>query len=360
MSRRVSVLLAAAAAALALAGLGSAGGVPTWKSWLCYPNHMNDWCYVQLPTVIVKSSGSPKAVNVNVPSSPPVDCFYVYPTVSTENRPNADLRLQTEERNAAIIQAARFSQVCRVFAPLYRQTTASSNDNGDANLAYSDVLAAWKDYLAHANHGRGVVLLGHSQGSFVLERLIREQIDPNPAERKLLVSALLLGGDVTVADGKTTGGSFEHVPACTSPTETGCVVAYSSWDRTPPADAELLGVDHAGEHVLCTNPAALGGGSGPITPIFTKLSGEGIVPSTSPYLRYLWTEFPGLYTARCVQQGNRSWLLVTRIHHEGDIRPTVQEVLGPQMGLHAADVNIALGTLVSLVGSQARAWLAKR
>ena len=100
--------------------------------------------------------------------------------------------------------------------------------------------------------------------------------------------------------------------------------------------------------------------SGPITPIFTKLSGEGIVPNTSPYLRYLWTEFPGLYTAKCVRQGDRAWLLVTRIHRKGDIRPTVQEVLGSQMGLHAADVNIALGTLVSLVGTQARAWLAKR
>ena len=52
----------------------------------------------------------------------------------------------------------------------------------------------------------------------------------------------------------------------------------------------------------------------------------------SPYLRYLLTEFPGLYTARCVQQGDRASLLVTRIHRKGDIRPTVQEVLGPQMG----------------------------
>ena len=302
----------------------------------------------------------PTAVDVNVPSSPPVDCFYVYPTVSTENRPNADLRLQAEERNAAIIQAARFSQVCRVFAPLYRQTTASSNGKGDGNLAYADVLAAWKDYLAHCESRPRRRSARPFAGRVRAERLIREQIDSSPAERKLLVSALLLGGDVTVANGKTTGGSFEHVPACTSPTETGCVVAYSSWDRTPPADASLLGVDHAGEHVLCTNPAALGGGSGPITPIFTKLSGEGIVPDTSPYLRYLWTEFPGLYTAKCVQQGDRAWLLVTRIQHKGDIRPTVQEVLGPQMGLHAADVNIALGTLVSLVGTQARAWLAKR
>ena len=56
-------------------------------------------------------------------------------------------------------------------------------------------------------------------------------------------------------------------PAASSSTRAGT--------RTPPADASLLGVDHPGEHVLCTNPAALGGGSGPITPIFTKLSSPG-------------------------------------------------------------------------------------
>ena len=135
---------------LALAGAASGGGVPPWKAWLCYPNHKNDWCYVQLSTVIVKSSGSPKAVDVNVPSSPPVDCFYVYPTVSTENRPNADLRLQAEERDAAIIQAARFSQVCRkaragVRCSSTRQTTnvmARESARDDRNLGYADVMAA--------------------------------------------------------------------------------------------------------------------------------------------------------------------------------------------------------------------------
>ena len=288
-------------------------------------------------------------------SAPPVDCFYVYPSVSGENRPNADLRLQPTEKYAAIIQAARFSQVCRVFAPLYRQTIGS---DGNPALAYGDVLAAWKDYLAHWNDGRGVVLIGHSQGAGVLEQLMRQQIERSPVERRLLVSALLVGGDVVVPNGSPTGGTFARTPPCTSTTDIDCIVAYSSWDKTPPSHADLESVPKpSSDHVLCVNPAAPGGGSAPITPIFAGYNSEGIVPTGSPYLRYQWVEFPGLSTARGVRQGSRAWLLVTRIHRPGDPRPTVQEVDRPSDGLHAADINIDLANLVGLGRSQARAWL---
>jgi pimeloyl-ACP methyl ester carboxylesterase len=154
---------------------------------------------------------------INVPHtpSPPLDCFYVYPTVSQEKRRNADLNIQTAEKAAVIPQAARFSQVCRVFAPVYRQTTG--RPGGSNELAYGDVLAAWRDYLAHDNDGRGVVLIGHSEGAFMLEQLLREQ---GASIRKVLVSALLLGGDVQVgADEK-----FAGFPACRTSSAAGCIV----------------------------------------------------------------------------------------------------------------------------------------
>ena len=75
-------------------------------------------------------------------------------------------------------------------------------------------LAAWRDYLAHYNHGRGFVLIGHSQGAYILERLIREQIEGSPALRKRLVSAILLGGSVSVEKGSDTGGTFRKLPVC--------------------------------------------------------------------------------------------------------------------------------------------------
>ncbi len=358
---RRALLALTAVAGLIVAGAAAGGAVPHWKAWLCFPGSANDWCSVDLTTEIFTASGAHTTVGVSVPPDPPIDCFYVYPTVSEELRGNADLVVNPPERETAITQAARFSHLCRVYAPLYRQTTAYSHQyHGKPELAYADVLAAWKDYLAHYNHGRGVVLIGHSQGAFRLEQLIREQIENSPAMMKLLVSAILLGGDVVVRDGSATGGTFEHLPACSSATETGCVVAYSSWSRTPPADADLQTVSSAGkEHVLCVNPAAPGSSaSTAITPIFAGINPQMIVPYGSKYVAYHWVEFPGLYTARCVRKGSRAWLLVSRIDTAGDIRPTVQEALGPSNGLHAADVNIALANLLSLVASQSKAWLA--
>ena len=353
---RASLAAAALTAVLVLAGWSSAG-VPRWTHWLCFPGAANDWCAVQLPTVVVGPNDVPNFEKVAVPANPPVDCFYVYPTVSQAASGNAPLKLQEPEKDSAIIQAAYFSKVCRVYAPLYRQLTGSYLHQGNPALAYADVLAAWRDYLAHDNHGRGVVLIGHSQGAGVLEQLIESQIDKSPSERKLLVSAILLGGGVSVKKGSTAIGGFRHVPACTSAAETGCVVAYEAWNGTPPAS--WTGPSSPAQVYLCVNPGAVGGGSGAITPIFPGLNSEGIVPPGSPYLRYTWVEFTGLYTARCVTKGNRSWLLVTRIHHPGDKRPTVQAIYTRPHELHPADVNIDLGNLISLVQSETATWKAR-
>ncbi len=352
---RASLVAAAAAAVLLFAGWSSAG-VPRWTHWLCFPGAAHDWCAVQLPTVVVGPNDVPKFETIAVPANPPVDCFYVYPTVSQAASGNAPLKLQQPEKDAAIIQAAYFSKVCRVYAPLYRQLTDSYTHQGDPKLPYEDVLAAWRDYLAHDNHGRGVVLIGHSQGAGVLTQLIQQEIEKSPSERKLLVSAILLGGGVSVKNGSTAGGSFHHIPACTSASEAGCVIAYEAWNGTPPAS--WTGPSQSGQVYLCTNPGALGGGPGAITPIFPGLNSEGIVPPTSQYLRYTWVEFTGLYTARCVTKGNRSWLLVTRIQHPGDKRPTVQAIYTRPHELHPADVNIDLANLLSLVQSETAAWTA--
>ena len=118
---------------------------------------------------------------------PPIDCFYVYPTVSGQATVNADLVPGFREQEVAIAQASRFSQVCRVFAPVYRQITLAALDHparvtlAHALVAYNGVVAAFRDYLAHDNHGRGFVLIGHSQGSFVLRQVIAKQIDSKPA-----------------------------------------------------------------------------------------------------------------------------------------------------------------------------------
>ena len=126
---------------------------------------------------------------------------------------NANLDIDPEEKAVANSQASRFSQVCKVYAPMYRQFTwaaitgSLSGQLSAAELvqardiAYADVLSAWQDYLAHYNNGRGVVLIGHSQGTMMLTRLISSEIDPNPSERKAARLGAALGGNVLVKTG---------------------------------------------------------------------------------------------------------------------------------------------------------------
>jgi len=342
----------------------SIANAPTNTVWLCKPGVSPDPCAGGLDSTAVAADGTKTVQKASVATDPKIDCFYVYPTVSTQPTINANLHVDPEETGVAVAQTARFSQVCQVYAPMYRQLTLKAISNrGKVTsqagvIAYTDVQNAWLDYLAHYNHGRGVVLIGHSQGAGMLTRLIKAQIDTSAAQRKLLVSAILLGGNVTVPVGKTVGGSFTTVPACTKTSQTGCVIAYSSFLKTPPTDS-LFGRSHtAGQQVLCTNPAALGGGSAVLHPEFpTKAGGAvGSLISSLPNEATPWVTYPDLYEGQCMDQGGASWLQITPTPGPGDERPVVTEQIGPTWGLHLVDVNITFEDLVDLVRQQAAAY----
>ncbi|MGH9294249.1 MAG: DUF3089 domain-containing protein [Acidimicrobiales bacterium] len=295
------------------------------------------------------------------------DCFYVYPTVSRERSDTADLKVQRAEIDVAAEQASRFSQVCRVWAPIYRQRTDVSllkglgaDPRGDA-IAYRSVLSAWRDYLAHYNHGRPVVLIGDSQGAAMLIRLLASQVDPSPALRARTVVAILAGGNVVVPSGRTVGGSFRHLPLCTHKAETGCVIAYSAFPSEPPGDAEVgrpgQGVSlQAGQtatkgvQVACVNPASIGGRRGDLDPYFLAVTSTPPPPRvTTP-----WVSYPHLYLASCRHAGGAGWLQVKAVTVAG--RPVVSELLGPAWGYHADDINLALGSLVEDVAAEEAAY----
>jgi hypothetical protein len=339
------------------------------QKWLCGPMvaASKNPCLLSPATTSIDASGTRTVIPPPPIAAPQIDCFYVYPTVSTETTLNANLAIQPAETFVAKAQASRFSQACRVFAPMYRQVTLAGlfNVNGllsgtgaskGQRVAYAGVLAAWKDYLARYNKGRGFVLVGHSQGSAMLRELIRKVIDPNPTLRRHLVSAILAGGNVLVPTGKLVGGDFQHIPGCQSASQIGCVVAYSTFNATPPADSLFGRTTVAGDQVLCTNPAALGGGSAALSPYiptsgaFASLA-DGVTATA-------WTTYPGLLTAKCETQGGATWLNVTEHLAAGDSRPTIEEIDGPAWGLHIYDVNIALGNLVELVSTEAGTYLA--
>src|SRR3954447_25009614 len=219
-------LLIAFAAALAAAPAARADDV----SWLCRPGASTNPCMGDQTTRYYEPDGSSHVATPPVPANPPIDCFYVYPTVSNQPTPNATATPNPEVRSIAVYQAQRFSTRCRVYAPLYREVTAvgvslasQTHDTTPYETAYTDVREAWQRYLREDNQGRGVVLIGHSQGSRMLRALIRREIDGDAAVRKRLVSAIIPGANATVLD-------FRHVPACTRAGQAACVISYSTFN----------------------------------------------------------------------------------------------------------------------------------
>jgi len=358
----------AVTAALALAAAGSASARTVW---LCKPGQSPDPCRVSLATTVFSPTlHKLRVIHPAGVKKPAVDCFYVYPTVSDQKTTLANLHVDPEERSIALYQAARYGQYCRVFAPMYRQVTVTALDSGNKEsprqlaTPVNDVREAFATYLRRYNHGRGFVLIGHSQGSFVLEQLIAKDIDRRPAVRRRLVSAILLGGNVLVKRHKNVGGTFQHVPACRSATQLGCVLAFSTFDQPPPAHALFGRTTVAGDQVLCTNPAALAGGAAKVDPVFPSApfapgtliaAGISLLKITQPSASTPWISEPGAYRARCSSAGGANVLQVTAL----DGAQTATPSPAPTWGLHLLDANIALGNLISVVHTEADAFAAR-
>jgi len=339
----------------------TAPATPDRQVWLCKPGLASNPCLSNLDATAVAQDGTKTEERTQPAADPKIDCFYVYPTVSNQSTPNANLKIDPAEIGVAIAQASRFSQVCHVYAPMYRQVTVFGlvqPDKANRTIPYADVVRAWNDYLARYNDGRGVVLIGHSQGAFILEQLIKNQIDNNPAVRKRLVSAILLGGNVTVKDGSDVGGVFQNVPACHSDHDLGCVIAYSSFDNPPPANSLFGRTRTAGQHVLCTNPAALGGGSATIDAYFPSGRLGGPINFTlKPLASTPWLHYPVGLTGECMNENGATVLHITDTRTKPSL--VLRDSLGPTWGLHVYDVNLTLGNLVEVVRAETAAYAAK-
>lgn len=329
--------------------------------WLCRPGLDDNPCEGGLDSTTIERDGD-RELEPFVPAQDPVaDCFYVYPTVSEARRINAPLKVTEAEVRTVRAQAARFAETCRVFAPMYRQVTRLGLASGgltDADAratAYQDVLSAFDEYLEKENDGRPFVLIGHSQGAFELIQLVQEQIDGDQALRSRMLSALLLGGNVTTRPGEPAHGTFVNVPACTSADQSGCVVAYSTYAGTPPATG-LFGRSTDSRQGLCVSPAALLGRGDELTaylPTAQIMGGEPMV-SDSPDTGFV--SLPGRVTGRCRSTDDFSWLDVAVDRSGLPEAPSLTEGRDPAWGLHTADVSIALGDLVDLVAAQSAAW----
>ena len=331
---------------------------------------------------------------------PPVDCFYVYPTVDVLSNPvlrvgsNPPTR-RDNEVSVALTQVAHFAGHCRMYAPLYRQASlvdliAAALVPPDMATGYRDVRQAFLQYWDHDNvdratgKRRGIVLLGHSQGVGMVAGLVKEFFDGKPAAEQL-VGLYLPGGDVTVPLGRTDGGgddpvsTFQHIPVCTrdsadEPIPTGCVTGYASYHRDPsvPPDGGTGTAPDPGHERICINPAAVLAGDAPgakttlhpYLPTRRLLRGNALAPDGGLTLLlgdYRAPDYPtGFFTPRdevtgqCLsavgRQGRLTWLQVDGLEK---IKQS-----NPALGLHVFDMNVANGDLLALIRAQSRQWAA--
>jgi hypothetical protein len=256
---------------------------------------------------------------------------------------------------------------------MYRSLTGMAVDNyqsitkANGETAYASVKAAFDEYMAKYNHGRGIVFIGHSQGAWMTEALLKREMDGNPAMRKLLVSAIVVGGDVAVPTGKVVGADFANIPGCTSAGQTGCIIAYSTFRKEPPSNSWFGRLDHrvnpiidfdsSGDlQILCTNPANLAGESGVLEPhiLVEELVSQGIGEQTG--IQTPWVTYPQEYSSHCMSANGAQWLQVDIIKGGNETRPTIPHVRGDYYGLHNVDIAIALGNLVGLVRLQSASF----
>jgi hypothetical protein len=336
--------------------------------WMCRPGGTPNPCReANLDATEIKSDGSQVKVPHVRAQNPEFDCFYVYPTVLLSGA--AQMTDLTEPAVAPVLdallsQGARFSRVCEVYAPLYRQTGLVGGmpvAGADPALAQQDVRDAFAYYLEHLNKGRKFVLIGHSQGTFMLTGLMQMDLDNDAAKRARMVSALLIGGRIYVPDGARMGGTFQNIPLCAGPGETGCVIAYVTYaQESPPGASAIFGGAMNGNPSACVDPAPLAGNSGAYkgsyfnTMVRNPTFGADSPPPSvdTPFVLYREA-----FNGECVSRDGRNYLEYALTPSEARGTPpwrhSAVDALG--FGTHLVDFHIALDDLIEAVTRQAAA-----
>lgn len=361
------------------------------NSWLCKPGRL-DACAIDINvTTILADNVSRIEPFLRSTSEKPVDCFYVYPTVSMQDSEISDLSQESPQFSRVRTQLARYANVCRLYAPMYRQVTLKLMAGYAANIrdfdlnatlasasqyrtAYNDIIAAWKHYLANDNHGRGVILIGHSQGAFILRDLIKAEIEGQEIQKRL-ISAHLAGVNIATSETSPEKGDFKVLKPCAVGSQTGCFISFSSFleEAPPPSWSKAFGMSTMpGTTNNCSNPAELSGDEGRLIPYIDASRriedtqkpiewAKGVPVVDTPLIA-----LPAFLKARCVNRDDGAGYLAISFadpdpHKDGRARYIpghvyVGATLLSNWGVHDADIELTIGNLIKIAARQATLW----
>ena len=212
------------------------------------------------------------------------------------------------------------------------------------------------------------MLIGHSQGSFILRRLIATHVDPNPAVRKRLLSAILMGGNVIVTAGKASAATSSTSPACRShpdrlrdrvldlrPAAAGQQPLRPHRHATRARRARPVHQSGRVSAVAAANSSP----SSPAQPFAPRVeiaTGNSLLMITQPMPKTVWASISGAYSGRCSSAGGANVLMISP--RGGAQNP--QAAPTAEWGLHLLDGQVALGDLVGVANAQAGAFAKRR
>jgi Protein of unknown function (DUF3089) len=349
------------------------------RLWLCRPGNDPDECDANIDATELSADGTMKVIPHVKAANPAFDCFYVYPTVKlTSAGPMTDFSNIAITLDPLLSHAARFTELCRVYAPLYRQAGVVPGAGGapmaagvSFSLGLQDVRDAFKYYLEHLNQGRKVVLMGHSQGTGMLTAMMTTDVDPVPEVRAKLISALLIGGSVALPNGAAVGGTYKNIPVCTAPGQVGCIVTYVSYSKEAPPSAMAMSTfgrsPGEGQSAGCTEPAMLAGRAGMtykgsyirLNRVNKTLDPQGI-DTLPPGITTPFVVYRDVLRGECKNADGFSYLEISLQMPPGDKRPAPPyryPTIEAALGLHLVDYNLELDDLIETVRLQAAAAL---
>ncbi|MBN8867488.1 MAG: DUF3089 domain-containing protein [Solirubrobacterales bacterium] len=341
--------------------------------WICKPGQADDLCAGTIAGKSWKAGQAQPtdALTYTRSENPPIDCFYLYPTQSEQSTPNSDLAKDPPIKRVVVQQARMFSSICKVYAPMYRQVTYSgdqSHDSADVEVAYASAKDAFEDYLQNYNHGRGFIMLGHSQGSAHTARLIDELVDTDANLRKRFVGAIAPGANIYVPKNENVGGMYQNVPACSKVGQFGCLIAYSTYRGQPDENSMFSRLDAgywiypesrpdpAKYEAVCTDPARLDGGNGNLLPLVNMDYLTGVPPQETATP---WVSLPDYYKVSCERSGTAHWLNIDRVDGT-DTRPDLGSLVASGNNYHVPEVNLAEGNLLTIAQNQSDGYVAEQ